>query len=143
MSKKFFNYNNPQNNIKKVETEVNETETLESKEIETEIVEDKETETPVETTEEIINASETIELSNDTEEVEDKEVETEEMLVKGFVNCSALNVRKEASKSSEVVTKILKDTELTILSSDLEGFYKVLTSDGIEGYCVKDFIDIK
>lgn len=60
------------------------------------------------------------------------------------VNCAKLNVRKEASKDSEVVCIITKGDEVAVdLDASTEDFYKINTSNGIEGYCVKDFIEIK
>ena len=59
-------------------------------------------------------------------------------------NCTKLNVRKEAKKDAEVVCVINKGTELALdLDTSTEDFYKVSTSNGVEGYCVKDFIEIK
>ena len=60
------------------------------------------------------------------------------------VNCAKLNVRKEAAKDSEIVCIIAKGDELAVdLDASTEDFYKINTSNGIEGYCVKDFIEIK
>ena len=59
-------------------------------------------------------------------------------------NCTKLNVRKEAKKDAEVVCIINKGTELAVdLYTSTEDFYKVSNSNGVEGYCVKDFIEIK
>ena len=58
-------------------------------------------------------------------------------------NCSKLNVRKEASKDSDVVRVVVKGDELVVdLDASTEDFYKVEVA-GMEGYCVKDFIEIK
>ena len=65
--------------------------------------------------------------------------------VKGVVvNCNKLNVRKEANKDSEVLVVINKNEEVTITIEDsTEDFYKVTTATGIEGYCMKQFINVK
>lgn len=63
----------------------------------------------------------------------------------GFVDgCDKLNVRKESTKDSEVLCVLDKLSEVTInLSNSTEDFYKIMTSEGIEGYCMKKFITIK
>lgn len=63
----------------------------------------------------------------------------------GFIDgCDRLNVRKESIKDSEVLCILDKLAEVTIdLSNSTEDFYKVMTSEGIEGYCMKKFITIK
>lgn len=63
----------------------------------------------------------------------------------GFIDgCDRLNVRKESTKDSEVLCILDKLVEVTIdLSNSTEDFYKVMTSEGIEGYCMKKFITIK
>lgn len=63
----------------------------------------------------------------------------------GFIDgCDRLNVRKESTKDSEVLCILDKLAEVTIdLSNSTEDFYKVMTSEGIEGYCMKKFITIK
>ena len=72
---------------------------------------------------------------------------TPDPVVATVVNCTKLNVRKEAAKDSEVVCVIAKDTELTVdLDASTDTFYKVYTNNKevlVEGYCVKEFISIK
>lgn len=86
-------------------------------------------------------------LNNEVEsvEVEEPVVETIAEPKVGFVNdCERLNMRKEASKSSEVVTILHKYAELQIdEANSTEEFYKVTTLAGIEGYCMKKFIKVK
>lgn len=61
--------------------------------------------------------------------------------------CSRLNVRKEADKNSKVVCVIANGDEVTVdLDTSTEDFYKVHTIVNdvlVEGYCVKEFIEIK
>ena len=60
------------------------------------------------------------------------------------VNCDKLNVRKEANKESDPVCVINKNEEVTITIEDsTEDFYKIITATGIEGYCMKQFINVK
>lgn len=63
----------------------------------------------------------------------------------GVVNgCEKLNMRKDSNKESDVVATIAKGTELTInLTESTEEFYKVCTAAGLEGYCMKKFINVK
>ena len=65
--------------------------------------------------------------------------------VTGIVTgCEKLYVRTKPSKESNHITIIPKETEIQInLSESTEDFYKVTTSMGIEGYCMKKFITIK
>ena len=55
-----------------------------------------------------------------------------------------LNVRKEAKKESEVIVIINKNEQVTVnVTNSTEDFYKVTTATGIEGYCMKQFINVK
>lgn len=57
---------------------------------------------------------------------------------------SKLNVRKHADVNSDVVWSITNGTEVEIdMSKSTDKFYKVSLTNGTEGYCVKDFIEIK
>lgn len=61
----------------------------------------------------------------------------------GIVNCNKLNVRSEPKKDSLVRIIICNGDLVEILDYSNKEFYKVLTSDKVEGYCMKKFIDIK
>ena len=57
--------------------------------------------------------------------------------------CSSLNVRSEAAVDSEIVSALRVGAEVTIDEDDsTEDFFKVCTSAGVEGYCVKQYISI-
>ena len=59
------------------------------------------------------------------------------------VDCSKLNVRRSANKLAKVLTVIEKGTSVIIKNAKpSNGFYKVEVN-GIEGYCVKDYIEIR
>ena len=83
------------------------------------------------------------------EETVNEEVAVEESIIKeptiGFVDgCDKLNVRVESNKDSAVAVILDKSTEVTIdLDNSTDDFYKVMTSEGVEGYCMKKFITIK
>ena len=63
----------------------------------------------------------------------------------GFVdNCEHLRVRKGSNVDSEELCIINKLSEVVIdLDNSTDYFYKVTTSEGVEGYCMKKFITIK
>lgn len=74
-----------------------------------------------------------------------EKVDTNVLTTMGTVEAARLHVRKEPIAGSESLTIIDRDAKVTI---DLNGtepgndFYKVKTSEGIEGYCMKKFIKI-
>ena len=58
-------------------------------------------------------------------------------------DCIKLNVRKDPSTASEVVCEITAATELMVYENEsTEEFYRICTSAGIEGYCMKKFVTI-
>lgn len=73
-----------------------------------------------------------------------KEIVTPVTTKTGVVNCEKLNVREKASIKSGVLCVINKNEEITIhrTENESEDFYRVSTSSGIEGYCMKKFISI-
>lgn len=69
-------------------------------------------------------------------------VENNEVIgkISGF---EKLYVRKEASKDSEPVGIVTDKDNLSIdVARSTDDFYKVITSNGLEGYCVKEFVKI-
>lgn len=72
-------------------------------------------------------------------------VNTTPCFAKGVVTgCEKLNVRKEANKNAEVLCIINKSDEVEIdLENSTQDFFKVITSNNIEGYCMKDYINNK
>lgn len=69
-------------------------------------------------------------------------VENNEVIgkISGFTK---LYVRKEANKDSEPVGIVTdKDNLLIDVDHSTDDFYKVITSNGLEGYCVKEFVKI-
>lgn len=107
----------------------------------------------VEQVEETVNRVEesTNETEETTEEVTEPEVivpsiennvENNEVIgkISGF---EKLYVRKEASKDSEPVGIVTDKDDLSIdVAHSTDDFYKVITSNGLEGYCVKEFVKI-
>ena len=92
-----------------------------------------------ETVEEVIEpAEETVEEAvEEVTEVEEKPTE----VAFGKVNCSKLNVRKEPSINSVPLCIIEHGTRMEI--SEFNGeWVKILTPDGVSGYCMRKFIDL-
>lgn len=77
--------------------------------------------------------------------VEESQKVEEAVQTVGFVdNCECLRVRKESNVDSEELCIINKLSEVVIdLDNSTDYFYKVTTSEGVEGYCMKKFITIK
>ena len=58
-------------------------------------------------------------------------------------NCEKLNIRKSASKDSDVVAVVDVGSELLIdTAKSTYNFYKVCTASGIEGYCMSEFVKV-
>ena len=92
-----------------------------------------------ETVEEVIEpVEETVEEAiEEVTEVEEKSTE----VAFGKVNCSKLNVRKEPSINSVPLCIIEHGTRMEI--SEFNGeWVKILTPDGVSGYCMRKFIDL-
>ena len=124
-------------------------ENTEEKEIKNEEVENEEIEISDEQPEEIKNQNEEELENNDEIKNEEKnEEENSEVIVSAVVaNCKKLNVRDAADKDANVICVVAEGTELTVdVDNSTENFYKVYLETGeniIEGYCVKEFINIK
>ena len=111
----------------------------------------------IEQVEETVNEVE--ESNNEAEETTEevtKEVTEPEVIVPSIENnvennevigkisgFEKLYVRKEASKDSEPVGIVTDKDDLSIdVARSTDDFYKVITSNGLEGYCVKEFVKI-
>ena len=99
-----------------------------------------------ETVEEIIEpVEETVEeIIEPVEEAIEEVTEVEENPTEvafGKVNCSKLNVRKEPSIHSTPLCIIEHGTRMEISEFDGE-WVKILTPDGVSGYCMRKFIDL-
>lgn len=88
-------------------------------------------------------------MTNQVENVDEpivEEVKQEIVLVDGIVsNCELLNIRKESSKDAEVLCTIGVNTMVKVdltVDKEAEEFYKIVTPNGVEGYCMKKFITI-
>ena len=71
------------------------------------------------------------------------EPEVPEPTVGTVVDCPRLNVRVKPRANADVVCIIERDSKVMIdEENSTENFYKICTEVGIEGYCMKQFIDI-
>lgn len=72
--------------------------------------------------------------------------ESTPIVVDGTVsNCVQLRVRETPDNSSdnEIGLLTLADGVLVNLTESTDDFYKITTAAGLEGYCMKQFINIK
>ena len=120
------------NNVDIIEESITEINENVTQEVTEEIIEEGNNEVVIE---DITEENKFNEIQND------KNIETQPELVTGSVIPAHLNVRKEASKDSDIIGILTQDEEVKIIS-ELEGFYKILFN-GVEGFCVKDFISVK
>lgn len=78
------------------------------------------------------------------EEVEEELKEIEAIsCVNGHVNVDRLNVRVAPVFDADVMTIIKENTEVEVgLNESTDDFYKVYLANGVEGFCMKEFITI-
>lgn len=143
-----------ENNIEELNQNIEEVTEVTEETIEENTEEVNET---IEQVEETVNEVE--ELTNETEETIEEvteEVTEPEVIVPSIENnvennevigkisgFEKLYVRKEASKDSEPVGIVTDKDDLSIdVAHSTDDFYKVITSNGLEGYCVKEFVKI-
>lgn len=59
-------------------------------------------------------------------------------------NCFRLNVREKPSVDAEILTALEAGSEVRLLNDKMEnGFYKVCTASGLEGYCMCEYLVLK
>lgn len=82
----------------------------------------------------------------EVEDVNSEPVEEAAPATVGVVyKCEKLNLRKKPTKDSDVLTVVPADTEVEIIDIDKsvgKAWYKV-SVDGVVGFCMKEYIDIK
>ena len=77
---------------------------------------------------------------NEEVKTEVEEITAEPLLAK-IANCEKVYVREFASKESDPKTVLAKDEDIFVEEFD-EDWYKVTTSHDIEGFVMKDFVEI-
>lgn len=84
--------------------------------------------------------TEPVEPAQEVEEI----VEPKKPITGVVANCFSLNVRTGPSKDFDVVCEIPSKTEVQIdESGSSDDFYKICTATGIEGFCMKAFIEVR
>lgn len=84
--------------------------------------------------------------SQETEVIQDNiaEVKVNTAKVGIVTGCSKLNVREEPKTDSAIISEISCQAEVMIEETEsTEDFYKVCTSFGVEGFCMKKYIVVK
>ena len=62
----------------------------------------------------------------------------------GIVSCEALNGREAPNIKSDAVTVLHKDSEVMIdMNMSTEEFYSICTEAGVEGFCMRQFIEVE
>lgn len=90
----------------------------------------------------------TVEIETPVMTISDENAIPEEEIVESKIGtvdgCARLNVRKEPSIEAKVVAIIKRRDEVEIIEEEsTEEFYKVCTTTGVEGFCMRKFITIK
>lgn len=74
----------------------------------------------------------------------ENEKTNEEIKIGVVSNCKKLNVRERPAVDAPIICEVVYQTELMIDEKEsTEEFYKVCTTEGIEGFCMKKFIAIQ
>lgn len=92
------------------------------------------------------SVEETIEAQPAVEETIQAQPAVEEVKLKfGFVTgCAKLNVRSKPKIDADILCVIDNATDVEVdENGSTTDFYKIWTSAGVEGYCMKQFIQIK
>lgn len=81
---------------------------------------------------------------NETVDVVADTTEQSESIFGVVVNCKLLNVRETPNKDAEILTKVKQGNEIMVdFSASTDDFYSVCTQTGVEGYCMKQFIEVR
>lgn len=76
------------------------------------------------------------------EETEVEVVEAVQTFVGRVVDCPKLNVRRDPHADSPIVCVIKRDEEVEVDPSEsTTHFYKIYLANGVEGFCMKQFIE--
>ena len=104
---------------------------------------------PVESSESIEVKAEDNSIETATElnlpvEVEQQPMIEEPKFVTGIVtDCVRLNVREDPNSTATILGTITASTELIVSKEEsTDEYYKICTSAGLEGYCMKKFVTI-
>lgn len=59
-----------------------------------------------------------------------------------IVKCERLNLRELPNTESNILCILERGTRLELLDESNSVFFKVVNSYGVEGYCMRDFVEI-
>lgn len=62
----------------------------------------------------------------------------------GFViNCEFLNVFEAPNKNADILAKLIEGAKVMVdFNESTDEFYSVFTETGVEGYCMKQFVEV-
>ena len=84
------------------------------------------------------------EVVEEPETVVEETPEVQKTIYGTVVKCSMVNIRKNPEKNAPVVTTIRRNGTVIIDASESTAeFYKICTPSGIEGFCMREFIDVQ
>lgn len=73
-----------------------------------------------------------------------EDVEVETVVTGHVVDCVKLNMRSEPYADADIICTIDRGTEVVIDEPEsTDEFYAVCTPAGMEGYCMRDYIEVK
>lgn len=88
----------------------------------------------------IITETEKLKEITESETVVEKKIEPRHGIV---TDCLRLNIRKEPNQNAKVLCEVTAMSDLVIDEAEsTEDFYKVSTSDGVKGFCMKRYVTV-
>ena len=85
-----------------------------------------------------------VEQQTELESTGNKFEEFDNINIGVVTGCEKLNVRKGPSSTALIVCEIERQTEVMIDESEsTEDFYKVCLASGVDGFCMKKFIEVQ
>lgn len=107
-----------------------------------EVIETEETMTAVEPIENVTEDIQTVEVEQESK-VEESKIEEPKYITGIVTDCVKLNVREDPYLTATILGAITAATELIVdKEASTNDFYKICTSAGLEGYCMKKFVTI-
>lgn len=59
-------------------------------------------------------------------------------------NCNSLNVREQPDRKADVIAVLRSGTEIQVdIENTLDVWFHVYTATGLDGFCMKEYIDVK
>jgi len=84
-----------------------------------------------------------VEVENITEAKQDPKSDEPKFVTGIVTDCVKLNVREDPDPTAMILGTITAATELIVSKEEsTEEYYKICTSVGLEGYCMKKFVTI-